>query len=74
MCEVILISHMKCQARPCWSKPRPALPNHHARSPLFWDITQHWVVIPYQHFGTTCWFQIHTAQLKLIEAMDLSII
>jgi len=24
-------------------------------SALFWDITQHGVVIPYQHFGTAYW-------------------
>jgi len=42
---------------PCGAKPRSASPNCHVQSPLFWDITQHWVVIPYQCFGTT--YQSH---------------
>ena len=39
-----------------WShkvKPRPALPNHHVISPLFWDTVQHRAVICYWCFGTT---------------------
>jgi len=38
----------------CRAKPWPALPNHYVRSPLFWDIMQHWKVILYWHFGTIC--------------------
>jgi len=30
--------------RACTAKPRPASPNCHARSALFWDITQRRVV------------------------------
>jgi hypothetical protein len=54
ICEVILNSLMKhqtvlCQTellgnRPCGVTPRPAVPNSHMTSPLFWDITQCWVV------------------------------
>jgi hypothetical protein len=54
-CEVVLNSHMKHHTwlkqtgslwtGPCRAKPRPASPNH-ARSVLFWDITQSTVVIP----------------------------
>ena len=40
--------------RPCGAKLRPASSNH-MRSVLFWDITQHRVVIPYQRFRTVCW-------------------
>jgi len=39
---------------PCETKPRPALPNHHGRYLLYWDITQCRVAIPYQYFVTTC--------------------
>jgi hypothetical protein len=63
ICEVISNSLMKrrtipCQSRLLWTtscraKPWPALPNHHVRSPLLWDVMQHWeVTIP--TFGTTC--------------------
>ena len=38
---------------PCRAKPWPASPNCHVRSPVFWDIMHHWVVIPYWNFGTT---------------------
>jgi len=55
ICEVVLNLHMRYQTAPrqtgslwtgpCGAKPRPATPNFHVKSPLFWDITQHWVVI-----------------------------
>jgi len=37
---------------PCGVKPRPAGPNRYVSSVLFWDNTQHWVVILYWCFGT----------------------
>ena len=56
ICEVILNLHIKHQTAPhqtgsLWSWPNgaqqwPALSNCHRRSPLFWDMTQHRVVIP----------------------------
>jgi hypothetical protein len=65
MCEIILNLQMKCwtaphQTRsywtgPCIAKPWPASPNHHVKSPIFRNITQHRVVIPYQCFRTTYW-------------------
>jgi len=63
ICEVILNSHMKCQTgllwtRPYTAKPEHAPPNHHVRSLFFWDVLQHWVVIPYWRFGTTYWSQL----------------
>ena len=64
ICEVILNSLMKrlttlhqsslLWTRSCRAKPWPALPNCHVKSPLFWDIMQHWEIILYQCFGTTC--------------------
>jgi hypothetical protein len=63
MCEAVLNLRMTRWTRPrqtgllrigtCGTKPRPALPNRHARSALFWYIMKHIVVIPYQHFRTT---------------------
>jgi len=63
ICEIILNSHMKhqtglCQTKSHWLAPsraklRPALPNHHVRSWLFWDIMQCCVVIPYRWFRRT---------------------
>ena len=62
VCEVVLNSRIKHRTRPpqtrslwtgpCGAKPRTALPSH-ARSGLFWDITQHRVVTLYRRFGTT---------------------
>jgi hypothetical protein len=43
------------RTRPCGVKPRPALPNCHMSSELFWDNTQHWVLILYWCFGTFTW-------------------
>ena len=57
ICEVVLNSHIKHWTRPCRAKPRPASPHCHVRSAILWDIIQHWVVIPYRHFGTT--YQSH---------------
>jgi len=60
---------------PCGAKPRPASPNCHGRSVLFWDITQCRVVIPYWCFRKSHWHPSsnvkkskteNTAQLKLI--------
>jgi hypothetical protein len=55
-CEVILNLSMKHQTAPrqtgsLWTWPHeakqwPASTNYHVRSPLFWDMTQHRVVIP----------------------------
>jgi len=63
--RAILNLCMKCWSRlqqatslwmgPCGDKPRPASPNHHSTSALFWDIMQHTVAIPCQHFGKTYW-------------------
>ena len=57
--EVVLNLHMKhqtglCQTGslwtgPCRAKRSCALPNHHARYALFWDIMQLRRVIPYLH-------------------------
>ena len=56
ICEVILNLHKKRQTAlhqtgslwtwPCGAQQRPASPNCHLRSPLFWDMPQHRVVIP----------------------------
>jgi hypothetical protein len=37
------------------AKPRPAMPNYHARSAFFWDIMQCSVVIQHRHFRTNDW-------------------
>ena len=57
ICEVILISHMKCQIRSLWTtpsrvKPRPDSQNWLVRSTLFWDIMQPRVEISYLCFRT----------------------
>ena len=88
-CGVVLNLCMKCQTGLCWTrwlwkgaKTRPASPNHHVRSALFWDITQHRVVIPYRCFGTTYWSRVqrsrypkreNLAQLKLTETSFLGL-
>ena len=52
---------------PCRVKPRPALPNHHLRSALFWDITRHRVVIPYHCFWTIYWFRFQRGEIQKTE-------
>jgi hypothetical protein len=39
---------------PPLEKHSKTLPDRWIRSVLFWDITQRWVVVLYQRFGTTC--------------------
>jgi len=61
VCEAVLNLQMKHRTgsrqsrslwtRPCGAKPWPALPNHHVRSLLFWDIMQ--FVCPYWRFRTS---------------------
>jgi len=63
ICEVTLNSSMKrCTGprqtgsrgtRTCRAKRRPASPNRHARSALFWESMQHKVLTLYRHFRTT---------------------
>jgi hypothetical protein len=58
MCEVTVNSCVRRWTRslwtgPCRAKQRHELANCHMRSAVFWDITQHGGVIPYQCFGTT---------------------
>jgi len=43
----------RCELDHAKAKPRPALPNHHVRSSLFWDSMQCGVVIHYRRFRTT---------------------
>jgi hypothetical protein len=48
----------KMQTLLCEAKPRLASLNHDGRYLFYWDITQHRVVFPYQHFGTNCQSQL----------------
>ena len=57
-------SCMKCWTWPYGAKSRPSSPIHQVWSLLIWDIMQHWVVIPYQTFGTTCWSHIQGSEIQ----------
>jgi len=57
ICEVVFNLQMKCRARPrqtrslatgpCTAKWKHVSPNHHMKTVLFWDITQHRVAISF---------------------------
>jgi len=72
ICEIIWNSRMKHQTRPCqtrslWTrlcgaKLRPALPNHHVKSLLYWDIMQCQMAVPFWCFRTTYWPHLQTSR------------
>jgi hypothetical protein len=58
--------------RPWQAKPRPASPSCLVRSPLFWDITQHRVIIPYWGFGKTYWSCLQEIQTREHSMCDVN--